>query len=249
MTFISADSDGNMKGNTVSWNMMIKPGEEKQVSFKVRVDEEGKQYINQAQVILGGTKMLTNKVENRSLLSPRKEVKKNGISVDGKEIKDGEIVTYYITVKNPSDKPADMGVEDRIPDHIEVLSMDNGAVNKNGIIRWDLKAVAPGETRVVSFEAKVKCDGESHKIINKAIMSIGDKKAETNEVSINIPAVNSIRVLGEKAVPLIKQEVSEDSGVLGERKIPTGDSSDILALLLTAMCALAGMIIVRIKNE
>lgn len=249
MTFLSADSNGSMKDNTVSWNMMIKSGEEKQVSFKAKANAEGKLYTNQAEVILDGVKMHTNKVENWTLIPPIKEVKQNGISADGKEIQNGEIVTYYITVKNPSKETRDIIVEDKVPDHIEVLNMDNSGENKEGLIKWDLKGVNPGETRVVSFEAKVKGDSDSHKVINKAFMITGDKKIQTNEVSITIPAVNSFKVLGEKKVPFEKQETSENSDVLGEKKIPTGDHSDILALILTAMCAFAGMIIVRMKNE
>ena len=73
-------------------------------------------------------------------------------------------------------------------------------------------------------------------------------KLETNETTVNVPAVRKIEVLGEKISPLIKHETASANSVLGERKIPTGDRGDILVFLLVAMCAFAGIVVVRIKN-
>ncbi len=248
MAFINADNGGTLEKNTVSWNTVIKGGEEKQVSFRVRVSEEGKTFINRAEVLLDGIEMLTNKTENWSLLSPKKEVKQKGVSVDGRDITSGDTITYYITVKNTLPGSADIRVEDKIPDHLETVNMDNGAKTEKGVIIWDLKELASGETKTVSFSAKVKGDADPHKVRNKAYILIGDKKLPSNEVSINIPAVRKIEVMGKILKPFEKQEQLYDSGVLGERKLPTGDDSDILALVLVALCAFAGIITVRIKN-
>ena len=249
MSFVSADNGGSEKNNEVTWKMNFKPGEEKQVSFRVKAGSEGKTYINQAGVIIDGINITTNKVENWVPVKPKKEVKQNGISADGKDISDGETVTYYITVKNTSSKPADIRVEDQVSKYLEIKSMSDDGKNDNNLITWKLKAVPAGETKIVSFTAKAKGEDESHKVPNTAYMTIGEEKLETNEVNIRIPAVKRLEVLGEKMTPVIEQQaVSPNSGVLGERIVPTGDGSNIIALILVAMCALAGIVIVRIKN-
>lgn len=249
MDYISADNNGVLTGKTVSWDMMIKPGEEKEVSFKVRVREEGTRFTNMARVVIDGMEIRTNKVENWSVLPPKKEVKQNGISAENKDITNGESVNYYISVKNTSDKKADIRVEDRIPEHLEVISVDNGAVVENGVITWLLKNVSAGETKIVSFTAKVNGEKEPTKITNTAYMTIGSKRLSSNEVTINVPAVRTIEVLGEVMKPLLKENRTADSKVLGEKKIPTGDRQNILVLILIAMCALAGIVFVKIRER
>lgn len=248
MSFISADNGGLMKNNEVTWDLKFKAGEEKQVSFKVKAASEGKTFINQAGVVADGISLVTNKVENWTSEKPKKEVKQGGVSVDGKDISDGETVTYYVTTKNSSSKPADMRIEDQVSEHLEIKSMSDGGTDDNNLITWNLSKVPAGETKIVSFTAKAKGDEDSHKVPNTAYVTINSMKLATNEVIINIPAVKKLEVLGEKMAPAVTQEVSPNSGVLGERKVPTGDGSYIMVLLLIAMCAFAGIVIVRVKN-
>ncbi|MBR1524334.1 MAG: DUF11 domain-containing protein [Lachnospiraceae bacterium] len=248
MKYISADSGGSVKNNEVIWKLTLKAGEEKQVSFKVKAESEGKTYINQATVVTDGISLVTNKVENWVPEKPEKEVKQNGVSVDGKDISDGETVIYYVTVKNTSSEATDIKIEDEISKYLDVKSVSDGGTYNNGSITWKLKAIPAGETKTVNFTAKAKGDSESHKVPNTAYMTIGDKKLSTNEVTINIPAVKRLEVLGEKITPAAEPEVSPNSGVLGERKVPTGDGSNIIVLILVAMCAFAGIVLVRIRN-
>lgn len=249
MEYISADNGGNIQHDTVIWELIVKPGEEKKVSFRAKAQKAGCTYVNQAKVVCDGTNMLTNKVENWTIQPPVKEVKQNGQTIDGGEVTSGDNVDYFISVKNTSSKPADIKIEDKIPEHLEVTQIGNEGKNENGVLCWNLRAVPSQETREVKFTAKVIGDEESLVVSNKATMSIGEKRADSNEAVIKVPAVRKIEVLGEKLIPDIIQKKNTEQGVLGERKIPTGDSSDIMALILIAMCSLAGIIIVRIRND
>ncbi len=248
MSFISADNGGAMKNNEVTWSLKFKAGEEKQVSFSAKASSEGKTFINQANVTVDGINLVTNKVENWTPEKPKKEVKQGGVSVDGKDISDGETVTYYVTAKNTSSKPADMRIEDQVSEYLEIKSISDGGVNNKNLITWNLSKIPAGETKIVSFTAKTKGDEDPHKVPNTAYVTINKMKLATNEVVINIPAIKKLEVLGEKMTPAVVQEVSPDSGVLGERKVPTGDGSYIIVLLLIAMCAFAGIVIVRVRN-
>lgn len=248
MKFVSADNGGKQKNKEVTWALKFKAGEEKKVSFKVKVASEEKTYINQANVIVDGLNLVSNKVENYSAIKPVKEVKQNGASVDGKDIPDGETVTYYITVKNTSTKKTDILIEDQVSEHLEIRAQSDGGTYEKNLITWKLKAVPAGETKTVNFTAVTKGESESIKVPNTAYVTIDGKKTATNEVNINIPAVKKIEVSGVPGSPVPEQEVSPNTGVLGERMVPTGDGSYIIALLLMAMCAFAGIVIVRIKN-
>lgn len=249
MSFVSADNGGSESNNEINWKMNFKPGEEKQVSFRVKAGSEGKTYVNQASVIADGISLTTNKVENWVPENPKKEVKQNGVSADGKDIADGETVDYYIIVKNTSSKQADITVEDQVSKYLEIKNISDEGKNDENLITWKLKALPAGETKIVSFTAKAKGKDESHQVPNTADMTIGEKKLRTNEVNIRIPAVKKMEVPDEITVPSIVQpEVSPNSGVLGERKVPTGDSSNIIALILVALSAFAGIVIVRIRN-
>lgn len=246
MDYISADNGGELKDGEILWEIKLASKEEKQVSFKAKPATDDRTFINQATVSMDGLNYPTNKTENWTLKKPAKEVKQNGISVNGKSIPKGETVTYYITVKNPASKKMDIKIEDKVSDHLEILSISDGGKEDDNNISWNLEGVSPGGSRVVTFEAKTKGDEDSHEVKNTAYMTVGNVKFSTNEVSIKIPAVKRMEVKGDTAPPV--QEVSPNSGVLGERKVPTGDDSNILALILTALCALAGLVIVRVKN-
>ena len=56
---------------------------------------------------------------------------------------------------------------------------------------------------------------------------------------------------GQKAPEEIIYETSDTAGVLGERKVGTGDRTNIIVFILIAMCAAAGIeaIKMRQKNE
>ena len=249
MSFVSADNGGSESNNEINWKMNFKPGEEKTGKLRVKAGSEGKTYVNQASVIADGISLTTNKVENWVPENPKKEVKQNGVSADGKDIADGETVDYYITVKNTSSKQADITVEDQVSKYLEIKNISDEGKNDENLITWKLKAVPAGETKIVSFTAKARGKDESHQVPNTADMTIGEKKLRTNEVNIRIPAVKRLEVSGETLTPsIIQPEVSPNSGVLGERKVPTGDSSNIIALILVALSALAGIVIVRIRN-
>ena len=55
------------------------------------------------------------------------------------------------------------------------------------------------------------------------------------------------RILGEKKSPE-PVSVNKNTGVLGERKVATGDRSYILVFILLAMCALAGIEVIKVKR-
>jgi fimbrial isopeptide formation D2 family protein len=181
------------------------------------------------------------------LEKPKKEVKQNGVSVDGKNLSDGETVDYSITVKNPSSMPADIRISDKLPEYLEIKSIKDGGRSENGTLRWDLRDVRAKETVTVKFTAVVKGGEEARDIVNSATVSMGDRDLMTNDTILHVPAVIKLRLLGEKKSPETIS-TNNNTGVLGERKIGTGDGSCVLVFILLAMCAFACLEIIKVRK-
>ncbi len=246
LEFISADNGGKNSKGEVIWNINIGPEEEKDVSFKVKAVSEGVTCSNQARVTVNGIKSVTNKVENWILEKPKKDVKQNGISVEGHSISPGEQITYQILVKNPSTGYADIRITDEISDYLEVKNIQDGGKMENDRIVWDLKKIKAKESVTVSFTATVKEDDEEHTIENTAEISIGNNNLKTNKTTIKVPAVKILKVLGERKAPVYVS--GNTAGVLGVRDVKTGDRSLIIVMILLAMCAAAGIEFIKIRR-
>jgi uncharacterized repeat protein (TIGR01451 family) len=248
MEFICADNAGKYNGGEIIWNIRIAAGEEKKVSCRAKTIAEGVVCINQASVVSEGIESVTNKVENWVLEKPKKEVKQNGASIDGKNLSDGEIADYSITVKNPSSRPTDIRISDKLPEYLEIKSISDGGRSENGVLEWDLHDVGPKETVTVSFTAAVKGGEEDRDIVNSATISIGDRNLISNETTLHVPEIKKLKVLGEKKSPE-PVSINRETGVLGERKISTGDGSSVLVFVLLAMCAFAGLEIIKVRRR
>lgn len=248
--YVSADNGGVLSKGEIIWTVNASAGEEKKVSFRVKAVSEGSSCVNRAYVAVNGIESVTNKVENWVLEKPGKEVKQNGISIDGRNISGGELVTYYITVKNPASVNADIRITDSIPEYLEVKSVSNGGKKENKTLIWELLSVRANESITVSFTAEVQGGEDTREIKNTADVFFGDKHMKTNETLIKVPAVKKLTVLGEKKAPEeIIYETSDNTGVLGERKVGTGDSSKILVFILIAMCAAAGIEVIKMRQK
>ena len=168
-------------------------------------------------------------------------------SVDGRNLSGGETVEYRITVKNPAAVPADIRITDVLSEYLEVKSISDGGRTENGSLIWELPDVRAKETVAVSFTASVKGGDEARKIVNNAKVSIDGLDQMTNDTTIYVPPIKTLRILGEKKSPE-PVSVNKNTGVLGERKVATGDRSYILVFILLAMCALAGIEVIKVKR-
>ena len=104
-----------------------------------------------------------------------------GTNIDGRLVQVGDTLHYVLTLTNTGDLSTTVTVTDQIPEHTELLSIDNDGVENNGVITWsDVYVQAHGRT-TLSFN--VKAVDEGIKIVNQAILI--DKKGnqkESNEV-------------------------------------------------------------------
>ena len=105
------------------------------------------------------------------------------VSIDGKKVEKGDVLTYTVTYKNYSGVAEDIVITDVIPEYTTYVegSADNGGVYSDGTLTWTINGVAPDATVTVSFS--VIADYADVTVVNKADVLEGSNTFETNAVT------------------------------------------------------------------
>ena len=186
----SADNGGIYADGVITWNAHLEAGESITVTFQVKVAQANVNVVNQATAIEG-----ENKLETNTAINPvpedtfEKEVVQNTeptVSVDGKPVKLGDILTYKLTYTNSFEAAADVVITDYIPKYTAYVegSADNGGVYADGVITWNVHLEA-GESITVTFQVKVKASNVT--ISNQAAALEGENKLESNSTETLVP--------------------------------------------------------------
>lgn len=128
-------------------------------------------------------------------LKPEKPVKSvtvDGMNVDGRDIEQGKVLEYGITVKNPAPDTRDITVTDVVDNWLIVIDTFNGTMvkapgagDRGGTIEWKVKVPGHG-SEIVRFRATV-ADGVVNDVIpNTAEATIVGKKLTSNTVLVGI---------------------------------------------------------------
>lgn len=114
---------------------------------------------------------------------------KTDISIDGKIVKAGDVLTYEITYENTSsDKRQDVTITDVLP---EGVSYVEGSATQKGLVvytastrelKWVIGSVEAKEKITVSFDVTVNEDAQE--VENTGLVQIGDNLYSTNSVTI-----------------------------------------------------------------
>ena len=95
------------------------------------------------------------------------------------EVTVNDEIRYTIRVTNTGTTTVnEIEVKDSIPEGTKLISIDNGGVQEDEEIVWNLSEINGGETREVSFTVKVEYAKENYSIINTALVDDNP----TNEV-------------------------------------------------------------------
>ncbi len=187
----SADLGGTYADGVLTWKLTgIAPDEVVTVSFDVEVIGAAEAVENQAVVLEGDNTYHTNAV---TVSVPEDKVVKDvvlasdpTVSIDGKEVKQGDILEYHITYTNNDAFHAEVEITDAIPAHTSLVEGSAGKDSSfaDGVLTWKL-FLAPGESKTVFFQVKVEDVNVS--ISNQATAVEGTNKLETNEVTVSVP--------------------------------------------------------------
>ncbi|MBQ1468315.1 MAG: DUF11 domain-containing protein, partial [Solobacterium sp.] len=120
--FIRADHHGVCKDGQIQWTVKVKAGKKETVSFRVKAVQEGVTIPNQAEVRTEKITRKTNIVEVHVPISPVKQVLNSaGEQIDGQMVKERDVLTYVLQVKNPLKSKQTCILEDIIPEETELI--------------------------------------------------------------------------------------------------------------------------------
>ena len=189
-------SDGGIyvkEGNYVEWIISgIEPAQTKQVSFAVTVDEQKVGTVIKNVGIYETTPTdpgkpgeipedpdkPTNPVEHTpDEEAPSKaviQVIKDSIPAAGTMVKEGDIITYKLTVKNSGGSEGkNIALRDEIPKgtvYVEDSVSDNGTYHaQEGYVQWLIASLKPGEEKTVTFKVRVGKISKLSTIKNQAL--------------------------------------------------------------------------------
>ena len=190
--FVSADKGGSESGGVVTWTFSNVPnGATRTVSFKVKVkkDVSGESLKNIGKLIIGDNEYDTNEVTNPT--PPKKSVYKGGttVSIDGKKVKPGQVLTYEIKYTNGKDEEVIVDITDAVPKYTSYVtgSASDGGYLDNGVVTWSGITLEAGESITVTFDVKVKKSAFKKTIKNNALVLTDDNVFKTNEVTNTTP--------------------------------------------------------------
>ena len=104
------------------------------------------------------------------------------------EVKEGDKVTYFITVSNTANYSVakDVTITDQVPEGlvVDLTSVSDGGQVNNGVITWTFDELKGGTTKTVSFAVTVPDVAEDTEWDNMAVLTYGDEPQDSNEVTI-----------------------------------------------------------------
>ena len=217
-------SDGgtySAEENLITWKMPLAAGEEKTVSFTVKVLEEG-----QNKTVKNTARVYADKADAKTdddvptkiyiLEDPKKAV----MNVDGEDIngivkRSGDIITYQIVYKNPADDERVATITDKLPDGVMFVAAANQGsydvenaqfVDTEGkctykydadtnTIVWTTPTAAKCQ-EMVSVDVRILDSAKGTILRNTASVYIPDATKQTNEV-VNPVVKNPVKTAAD----------------------------------------------------
>ncbi len=189
----SANNGGTLTDGVLTWKFAkVAPDATVTVTFDVVVTVAGVDIANQATVLEGINTYTTN---TAAVTVPVDQVTKDvflaaepTVSIDGKAVKEGDVLLYSITYTNSHEAPADVTITDKLSQYIAYVegSADNGGTFADGVITWKLH-LAAGERKTVTFQAKATTAKVS--VTNQATALEGQTELLTNVVTTTVQEI------------------------------------------------------------
>ena len=167
--FISANLDGKFENGVITWEKEVGSGKKEEFKFVVKTTADGSIIPNKAKITVDELiNRETNEVINYTPAKPIKSVADNEDNdINGMMMLASDELTYYIRVKNVALIEKSVTVTDTLPEHLELISVDNDGKFENGVITWELSLEASQEA-LLSFKAKILETGKGKVIENQA---------------------------------------------------------------------------------
>lgn len=131
----------------------------------------------------------------------------NGEEIDGKVLKEGDVVTYEISYENTTGADRQLVITDTIPAGAEVIadSISDGGTLADGVITWNLAANEYSKGKV-SFEARISDDAKGSVISNTAYVTFKALKEGGSEKDVTLTDTVSSPILDDPSKSVANAE-------------------------------------------
>lgn len=225
----SASNNGVFQNNTVVWTIsQLNPGEGITLRFRTTVPDQEVYYHWENTASLdwngntSGLQYSNTTIADTPVLERIKEQSTSGSkdvprTQDYIEFVPGDVVTYYITVRNISNVPAhNVVITDIAPKGMRFIpeSASKGVVIKDNVLIWTIEELLPGEKSTV--EVSFSC--ELPEVVNDPIYFSNTAFVDWEENGNNNPRPSNETILGDPP--------KEDDPVTPEPETPTPETTN-----------------------
>lgn len=183
LEIISVDNDGEVKGNTITWNLGSFPAyktESKTLTINVKASEASTVILKNTASLNVGTKKIeaNNEVTiNDTDISITKMVSQDKISA-------GTQFSYTIEVVNSGkSKASGIKVEDIIDSNLGIVNISDGGVMSGNTVVWNFD-LDGNSKKELTVTVKAMNNINNGSIRNNAILTFDDKKIESNVIEV-----------------------------------------------------------------
>lgn len=172
---------GRIDADTISWLIRSIPARsEARFIIRATINEDagdGLQILNQATVVAANAAQRVSDdpsteavddptaftVRNRPELTVEKAVRDD----NGGAFVPGDSITYTLAVTNTGNRPAPaVELQDRVPPGLENALAVGGAIGPDGIARWQIGDLPPGERRDIELRARIGAVADGTVVVN-----------------------------------------------------------------------------------
>ncbi len=196
----SVSHDGVVENGTITWHLGTKKtGTERTVSFAIEVPAQDGLWKNIAQASESTRPDEPTPSNEVEIETPKEEpkitIEKLQAHNDGTPSKIrikahiDDTITYILRIQNRGkEEVRDLQVKDAIPQGLRFVpnSIDHDGTIENGIVRWKIDHLAPGESVDVSFKVKIPVVTQNSAWINTGVLLYQDKNVPSNEVTVSV---------------------------------------------------------------
>ena len=189
LTIISVSDNGNINGQTITWNeFALNPNEIKEYEVEVKVNYDTVDNTKITNIITVKEQLKSDKNSEINVLikKPVLNIINTIISTGGNDINFGEEFFYEISVINDGEiSSGNYTVKDVVDEHLTILDSDGGIIEGN-TITWKGNNIEPKE--VIKYTIKVKSSVKPEpfvSILNTAIVNyLNEENKQTLSHSI-----------------------------------------------------------------
>lgn len=244
LTFVSADNGGTASGNKVSFHVNLTAGQTAALRFTAEVKGTSGSIKNTAKVTANGNTKETNTVSSYIFEAPVKAVQ--GAS---QSVKPEDVITYTITVKNPSTETLPFEILDTLPNGLSITEVSDNGKQDGQKVTWNVEIPA-NSAKTVSVKAKVLKEATGT-LENTATVSTGGRSLlSSNTVKTTIEPAAEQKQDQEQQKPAADNTANDNTAKRTDANgRPTGDGSHLGLYIVFSMAAAIFLVLYRRKLQ